>query len=139
MALRSEYRLINADFDDFLYAFVGEEECGGQLTVLSALARLGLDPWGEAANLSKLTRQAATTALAAKIAELPKGQWKESDIGSIATRLVGCLPRHVSPAAKSVQGAGVDRQEPQPKAQKYLLWAVLATVAFMALWHLLAE
>ena len=139
MALRSEYRVINTEFDDFLFAVIGEEECGGQLTVVSALARLGLDPWGEAANLSKLTREAATSALAAKIAALPAGQWTEPDIRAIAARLVGCLPKHVSSPAKSVRGGSTGRQGPQPEAQKYMLWAVLAVVAFMALWRLLAD
>jgi hypothetical protein len=55
-----------------------------QLTVLSALARLGVDPWGEAARLSELTSEAATSALAAAIAALPAGDWKASDSRSIA-------------------------------------------------------
>jgi hypothetical protein len=45
MALRPEYSLVHSEFNDFLFAFVGEEKSGLQLTVLSALARLGLDPW----------------------------------------------------------------------------------------------
>lgn len=54
MPLRSEYMLGHSEFNEFLFAVVGEERGGQQLTVLSALARLGLDPWGEAARLSKL-------------------------------------------------------------------------------------
>lgn len=126
MALRSEYCLIDAEFNDFLFAFVGEEESGVELTVLSALARLGLDPWGEAANLSKLSREAAEKALAAKITALPKGHWKESDIRSIAARLVKCLPKHVSSSAKSPQGGSVGDKKPWPEAQKWLIWAILA-------------
>ena len=135
MALRTEYRLIDAEFNDFLFACVGEEECGGQLTVLSALARLGLDPWGEAASLSKLTREAATSALAAKLAALPEGHWKESDIRTIATRLVRCLPKHVSSPAKSARTGDTGRRDSQPDIQKYVLWAVIAAMACMALWR----
>ena len=56
MALRPEYSLGHSEFNEFLFAFVGEEKSGQQLTVLSALARLGLDPWGEAARLSELPK-----------------------------------------------------------------------------------
>ena len=38
-----------ARYNDFLFATVCEEANGMQLSVLSALARLNLDPWEEAA------------------------------------------------------------------------------------------
>ena len=99
MALRPEYSLGHSEFNEFLFSFVGEERSGQQLTVLSALARLGLDPWGEAARLSELPKEAATHALAAAIGALPGGDWKVSDLQSIAVRLVNCLPRRGSPSA----------------------------------------
>ena len=76
MALRPEYSLVHSEFNGFLFALVGQEKSGMQLTVLSALARLGFDPWREAARLSELTKEAATSALAAVISELPEGNWK---------------------------------------------------------------
>ncbi len=36
------------EFDRFLLAFVGEDRKGNAVTVLSALARLELEPWEEA-------------------------------------------------------------------------------------------
>ena len=36
------------EFDRFLQAFVGEDRKGNAVTVLSALARLKLEPWEEA-------------------------------------------------------------------------------------------
>lgn len=153
MTSRSDYSLLGAEFNDFLFAFVGEEESGVELTVLSALARLGLDPWGEAANLSKLSREAATSALEAKIAALPKGLWKESDIRSIAVRLVNCLPKNASVSAVSPQESAVLPQEstvspqdrsvrghkPRPEWQKWLTWAVLAGAMCMALLRLFGD
>jgi hypothetical protein len=94
MVLRPKYSLGHSEFNEFLFAFIGEERSGQQLTALSALARLGLDPWGEAARLSKLPKEAATHALAASIGALPGGNWKVSDLQSIAARLVNSLPRH---------------------------------------------
>ncbi len=46
MALRQEYALAHSRFNDFLFAFVAEEKSGQNLTVLSAMSRLGLNPWG---------------------------------------------------------------------------------------------
>lgn len=48
-----------SDFDRFLYATVGEDRDGHDVTVLSTLARLGLDPWKEASELAMLSRDAA--------------------------------------------------------------------------------
>ena len=42
------------EFGDFLYALIGSDEDKGHLTVLSALSRLDIDPWKEAAELSAL-------------------------------------------------------------------------------------
>src|SRR5690348_17851602 len=91
MALRPQFSLIHSEFNEFLFAPVGEEE-HGPLTVLSALTRLGIDPWREAARLSDLPRAAAAQALAAIIAALPEGDWKMTDSSAIADRLVQRLP-----------------------------------------------
>ena len=42
------------EFDDFLYAPVGADSNEMPLSVLSALARLNVDPWEEAAELTPL-------------------------------------------------------------------------------------
>jgi len=63
------------------------------LSVLSALARLDVDPWQEAAELAQLPRQTATQRLASLIAALPDGPSAHLDPGSIAARLIVLLPR----------------------------------------------
>lgn len=98
MTLRPEFTLAHSEFNAFLFAPVGVDKAGLPLTVLSALTRLGFDPWGEAARLSALPVDAATDALAKAIIRLPEGDWKRSDSASIAGRLVACLPRR-SPLA----------------------------------------
>src|SRR3546814_12239684 len=92
MALRSEYSLGHSQFNDFLFAYVGEEKEGLEVTVLSALARLGLDPWEEAARLSTLSEEAATSALTATIARVPEGNWRASEPWAIDLPLVVFLP-----------------------------------------------
>lgn len=133
MSLRPEYSLGHSEFNGFLFAVVGEENSGAQLTVLSALARLGLDPWKEAARLSGLTKQAATNALAATIHSLPEGNWKASDIPSIAARLVNRLPKHASPVPKSSPNRNVGTRKPTSEARKRLLWIGLSLTVLAVL------
>jgi hypothetical protein len=92
MTLRPEYSLGHSPYNAFLYATVGEEQVGVPLTVLTALARLGYDPWHEAARLSGLPKETAARAFAVTIAMLPEGDWKASESEAIAARLVSWLP-----------------------------------------------
>jgi hypothetical protein len=92
MTLRPEYSLGHSEYNAFLVAAVGEEKVGLPLTVLTALTRLGFDPWREAARLSDLPRETAARAFAVTIATLPEGDWKASESEAIATRLVNWLP-----------------------------------------------
>jgi len=63
------------------------------LSVLSALARLDIDPWLEAAELARLPRETATQRLASSIAALPEGPSAHLEHGTIAARLIALLPR----------------------------------------------
>lgn len=139
MALRPEYSLVHSEFNDFLFALVGQEKSGMQLTVLSALARFGFDPWREAARLSELTKEAATTALAAAISALPERDWKGLNSRSIAVRLVDRLPKHVSPSAKSPQVRSIRDQKPKSDAQKWLVWIALAIAVLVAVSRLFGD
>ena len=82
--------------DTFLFAEVGIEPSGMPLTVLSALARLGLDPWDEAERLSNLRDPDAVGELARSLAATTGAPL--SDPAGCARRLVALLPgRAVSP------------------------------------------
>ncbi len=63
------------------------------LSVLSALSRLNVDPWLEAAELSELPKDTAALRLASLIARLPGGRWAQGDCEVIANRLIELLPR----------------------------------------------
>jgi hypothetical protein len=82
----------NSEFNEFLYAPVGSERNGMTLSLLSALARLNLDPWAEAAGLSRLPKHTAAQKLASLIARLPPGAWAQADCYAIADRLIELLP-----------------------------------------------
>jgi hypothetical protein len=82
-----------SEFDDFLFALIGEDRNDMPLSVLSALARLDIDPWQEAAELARLPGETATQRLASLIASLPDGPSAHLDPGTIAARLIALLPR----------------------------------------------
>jgi hypothetical protein len=93
MPLRSEYTLHQSDLNEFLAAPVWKEVNGAPLSVLSALARLDMDPWAEAAHLAGLPRDAAVAALTVTLRRLPKQGSGTLDAVIIADRLVAFLPK----------------------------------------------
>jgi hypothetical protein len=103
--LPPSFSLLRSEFNDFLFAPIGEETNHASLTVLSALSRQGLDPWHQADGLSRQSREVATQRMAAIIADLPDGSWNTSDALTISARLVALLPRRPSLRARLRQSA----------------------------------
>jgi hypothetical protein len=130
------------EFNAFLFASVGEDKSGVELTVLSALTRLGFDPWQEAARLSELPRETAARTLASAFALLPEGDWKIPQMGDLAAKLVDCLPR---PGALSL--AIVAKGQPAGKATswltmrppRWLFWLAIAVGWYFVVSHLTAN
>jgi hypothetical protein len=90
------FSLLDSEFNAFLFAPIGEEENHASLTVLSALSRQGIDPWKQAAGLSRLPREAAAQRLDTIIESLPDGNWSKAESAAIAARLVALLPSQPS-------------------------------------------
>ncbi len=84
--------LQHSDLNPFLFADVGRELNGSTLTMLSVLARLGGDPWDEAARWAKLPKAAAIECLITSIAGFPLIPQTGSDPRTNAARLVLLLP-----------------------------------------------
>lgn len=99
MTRSASVSFLGSEFNDFLFAPIGEERNKSLLSVLSALARLDLDPWQEAAKLARLPVEAATQRLASLIAKLPDGSSPYRDSTTIAARLIMLLPRSADPDA----------------------------------------
>jgi hypothetical protein len=135
MALGPQFSLINSEFNEFLFASVGEEKNGMRLSVLSALTRLGFDPWREAARLAGLPKEAAVRALAAAITMLPEGDWKVSDAGAIAASLVNRLPRRGGPATQPRQPVTNGDQQAKSAVSLWLMCVVFAVAVLFALLH----
>jgi hypothetical protein len=104
------------ELDNFLFAALGEEQSGMMLTVVSALGRLGLDPWKEADRLADMPRTGAVQRLAPMIAAIPEGPWKREGVEAIAARLIALLP---SPVTHAV----VHETKPRP-----ILWLACAAL-----------
>jgi hypothetical protein len=77
---------LGLEFEPFLYAVLCNEKNGTPLTIISALARTGVDPWAEAARLATLPR---ATALAVLGRMCPEGG---SHVLASANRILGLLP-----------------------------------------------
>jgi hypothetical protein len=96
MTSSASFSVLGSEFDDFLYAPIGEDSNGMLLSVLSALARLDVDPWQEAAKLARLPGETAIQDLASLIAALPDRPSAELDTRTTAARLIALLPRRAS-------------------------------------------
>ena len=148
---RPELSIGHPEFDAFLSAPVGEGADGVELSVMSALARIGLDPWSEAARLSDLPRDAAVEALALTLGKLPAGSWPPADdlrnLADRARRLADCLPRSHRPVEQPVEqhvgqhvgqpagpGAAAPSRPAKAAASKKaggpMLWLLYAAIAF---------
>jgi hypothetical protein len=106
MTRSASVSVLAPEFDNFLFAPIGEERNGMALSVVSALARLNVDPWQEAANLAQLPVTTAARRLASLIASLPDRPSTLLDPGANAARLIAHLPRRIGLTPPSTAAAG---------------------------------
>ena len=114
-----------SEFDDFLFAPIGDDRNGLLLTVVSLLARLNLDPWTEAAQYGGLPSETAARKLAALIAAQPCGPVSASSAVTTAARLIALLPRR---AASSCPPPVIPVGERLMAARKFLVHAILIAI-----------
>lgn len=113
------------EFDRFLYASVGEDRNGYVVTVLSTLARLGLDPWNETAELVALGRDGARSRLGKLLARFPDVPTLASDHGRVARDLSQLLPEGRASASLKRAASTVTVGRPGTSG---VIWAVLAFI-----------
>jgi hypothetical protein len=90
------------DFDAFLFAPIGKDAGGIPVSLLTALARLDIDAWEEAASLAHMPTKSATHRLASLLAKLPNGP-EPGEAVRIATRLVELLHPAPVPPVRSAE------------------------------------
>ncbi len=125
MANSDVFGLPNSSLNTFLFAYVGTEQNGSALTILSTLARLGLDPWVEAARWASLPKPAAVNCLAQSIVRMPLKSQELAEAPIIAARLVLLLPAPSHPLGQSA-GKVVARSGVPPWVQVAALGCALA-------------
>src|SRR5687767_994704 len=89
---------LRTDLNGFLFSPIANDANGMHLTMLSALARSGVDPWDEAASLAAVSRESATQRVVQMLAGVPNGPSPGDQTESLAARLVALL--HSSPILK---------------------------------------
>ena len=118
----AKYRL-TPEFDAFLFAAVGEDRSGMPLSVVSVLARLDLDPWQAAAELSALPPETAARKLVSILGTLSLPSLQSSDIVLIARRLVAMLPHPTAslPSPLRAVAGSAGAAAPRPHANIFFL------------------
>lgn len=111
------------EFERFLYATVGEDRNGSVVTVLSTLARLGLDPWNETAELVTLGRDAAGTRLGILLSRFRDVPALGSTHGRVARELSLLLPE--GPPARALQQAASKASGGRLRSSG-AIWAMIA-------------
>jgi len=118
------FALKNSSLNPFLFADVGVEQNGSTLTVLSVLARLGLDPWVQAGAWARLPRTAMVDCLTNCITQMPLSPGALAGARATAERLVQLLSGTVA------QKAG--QPVTQVKMPEWLPTAIFCAVVIIA-------
>jgi hypothetical protein len=127
MARGASGSALGNQFDDFLFASV-RDDANQPLSVLSALARLDLDPWQMAAKLAALPKTAAAQTLASMFADLPDCP---ADREAVARHLVAFLPNQsgaqVAPTVPTAPGS-----QPAAPSFGFMLICVVSVLAMLS-------
>ncbi|WP_299705083.1 hypothetical protein [uncultured Tateyamaria sp.] len=125
-----------SDYDAFLQAEVGEDRTGAAVTVLSALARLGLEPWTEAKELAHLAKEDAEVRLNAHFEAITDVPALALASQSRATKLVSLLPKQAPfPFVNECQTGSFSF----PRVRLFWILSVLVGVAMIARIYSLAQ
>jgi hypothetical protein len=87
---------LKSEFNAFLFAPIGKNSDGMQVSVLSGLAQSELDPWAEATELALLPARSAVERLAFLIGKMPNKGWAYPNPAAVAPRLIALLPKQFS-------------------------------------------
>lgn len=107
-------------FNAFLRSALWLDRDETPLSVLSALARLDVDPWEEAAQLAALPEESASAKLAAMLANLPGGPADRRDLDAHCARSV----RLLSPVGRAAQARTESTRVPAGRPVGFLFLAV---------------
>ena len=116
---------VTSRYNDFLFAPICDEPGGKWLSVLSALARMNVDPWDEAARLTALSTADARKTLVSTLNLLPDTLQRPAETEILAARLVALLPKKDEATASKAAVIG------QGHAQRAIFWLVWLCFAIL--------
>jgi hypothetical protein len=90
---RPAFSTLSARYDDFLYAPVCDEPNGMRHSVISALARMNIDPWDEAKRLAAMPKAMGERVLVSILGLVSESRCKPPEAEEIAARLIRLLPQ----------------------------------------------
>jgi hypothetical protein len=122
---------LDPEYDAFLYAVVCNEKNGMQLTIASAIARSGADPWKEAARISKMPKDVAIQVLKRLMPEQAgDSDQMANDAQVTADRLFSLLPaRKYVPVVNTIS---LPRSLPRAKSTAVVLVLAFCTAVLIA-------
>jgi hypothetical protein len=132
MTSPSFHGYLGSEFEPFLSAPLWLERNESPLSVMSALARLDIDPWAEAAALAALSKVAAVTRLSALLRPLPGAPAMRPDRDGLCQRALGLLPASYAAAGMPALGLpmtakpGGGAAQPTSSPLLVLGWIVIA-------------
>lgn len=109
-------------YDEFLFAVACDNPDGTQISVLSALARMDVDPWEEAARLSAMPKEDAEKVIVSLLHRTSGHSGRPSEDAAIATRLVQLLHGDDSAGSASATTGNSDARIPK----QWLVWLSFA-------------
>lgn len=124
-------------YNEFLFAPICEEANGMQLSVLSALTRMNVDPWEEAARLAAMPKAIAEKTLGATFDRISGGSWSRPEMDKVAVRLVRLLPEElglVRLLPQQDKGAAIENEGVRAQRTSYwLVWVgIVMVMSFLA-------
>jgi hypothetical protein len=122
--------LKNSNLNPFLFADVGTETNGSALTMLSVLARLGQDPWVEAARWTTLPKAAAIDCMARSINKMPLDPAALAERRATAARLILLLPGQIQTPGQTIRAAVTASSMPGWIPVAFLCVSLLIGLAF---------
>ena len=122
-----------ATYDAFLFAQIGDDASGIHLSVLSALARMNVDPWEEAKRLAAMPKAVAEKTLISILDVVAGKIWNTSEATAIAGRLVRLLQQ----SDKALPLARANATKATAHAANYWwVWVLFAlSMSFLAPHH----
>jgi hypothetical protein len=122
---------LGSEFDAFLFAPVGDQTVM-PISVVTMLARSGLDPWHEASRLAALAPEVAAQKMASILSATPGPSFRPDDLLTIAAKLVAVLPRPTPAAATPLPAVSVASGTPASRHRANMLFLAVYLLVMLA-------